>query len=173
MGTSGLPHQKKIMNRSAPAATIVPVLIYEDVDKAIEWLCRAFGLSERLRASGAGGRITHAQLSIGNGDLMIGASGAEFRPPHGEEVSQYVLVHVEDVDQHFEQAKRSGARIVDLFGERLYTVEDLAGRRWTFSESIADIAPEQWAPSEFSSDSEIRALDCAPRFTGKVLKGGN
>ena len=29
------------------------------------------------------------------------------------------------------------------------------------------------APSEFSSDSEIRALDCAPRFTGKVLKGGN
>ena len=98
MGTSGLPHQKKIMNRSAPAATIVPVLIYEDVDKAIEWLCRVFGLSERLRASGAGGRITHAQLSIGNGDLMIGASGAEFRPPHGEEVSQYVLVHVEDVD---------------------------------------------------------------------------
>jgi len=94
MGTSELPHQKKIMNRSAPAATIVPVLIYEDVDKAIEWLCRAFGLSERLRASGAGGRITHAQLSIGNGDLMIGASGAEFRPPHGEEVSQYVLVHV-------------------------------------------------------------------------------
>ena len=149
MGTSGLPHQKKIMNRSAPAATIVPVLIYEDVDKAIEWLCRAFGLSERLRASGAGGRITHAQLSIGNGDLMIGASGAKFRPPHEEEVSQYVLVHVEDVDQHFEQAKRSGARIVDPpkdmpFGERLYTVEDLAGHRWTFSESIADVAPEQW-----------------------------
>ena len=80
---------------------------------------------------------------------MIGASGAKFRPPHGEEVSQYVLVHVEDVDQHFEQAKRSGARIVDPpkdmpFGERLYTVEDLAGHRWTFSESIADVAPEQW-----------------------------
>src|SRR2546429_7473422 len=149
MGTSGLPHQKKIMNRSAPAATIVPVLIYEDVDKAIEWLCRAFGLSERLRASGAGGRITHAQLSIGNGDLMIGASGAKFPPPHGEEVSQYVLVHVEDVDQHFEQAKRSGGRIVDPpkdrpFGERLYTVRELACHRWTFSESIADGRPEQW-----------------------------
>src|SRR5437879_6761803 len=92
MGTSGLPHQKKIMNRSAPAATIVPVLIYEDVDKAIEWLCRDFGLSERLRASGAGGRITHAQLSIGNGDLMLGASGATFRPPQGQEASRSVLV---------------------------------------------------------------------------------
>jgi uncharacterized glyoxalase superfamily protein PhnB len=137
------------MNRSAPTATIVPILVYDDVDKAIEWLCRVFGLSERLRASGAGGRITHAQLSIGNGDVMIGASGAEFRAPHGDEVSQYVLVQVEDVDQHFAQAKRLGARIVhppkDMpFGERLYTVEDLAGHRWTFSESIADVAPEQW-----------------------------
>ena len=149
MGTPGSPHHKKIVNQSAPAATIVPVLVYDDVDKAIEWLCRVFGFKERLRASGAGGRITHAQLSIGNGDVMIGASGAEFRPPHGEEVSQYVLLHVEDVDQHFEQAKKLGARIVhpptDMpFGERTYTVEDLAGHRWTFSESIADVAPEQW-----------------------------
>jgi hypothetical protein len=30
------------------------------------------------------------------------------------------------------------------FGERVYTVEDLAGHRWTFSQSIADVAPEQW-----------------------------
>ena len=148
MGASGSPH-KKIVNRSAPAATIVPVLIYDDVDKAIEWLCRVFGLSERLRASGAGGRITHAQLSIGNGDVIIGAAAAEFRSPRGDEVSQYVLAHVEDVNEHFEQAKRWGARIVhppaDMpFGERVYTVEDFAGHRWTFSESIADVAPEQW-----------------------------
>ena len=32
-----------VMNRSAPTATIVPVLIYEDVGQAIDWLCRAFG----------------------------------------------------------------------------------------------------------------------------------
>ena len=154
LGTPGSPHQKKIVNRSAPAATIVPVLIYDDVDKAIEWFCRVFGFTERLRAPGAGGRITHAQLSIGNGDVMIGASGVEFRPPHGEVVSQYVLVHVEEVDQHFEQAKKLGARIVhppaDMpFGERVYTAEDLAGHRWTFSESIADIAPEQWGAKRF------------------------
>jgi hypothetical protein len=39
-----------VKNRSAPAATIVPILIYEDVSQAIEWLCRTFGFTERLRA---------------------------------------------------------------------------------------------------------------------------
>lgn len=138
-----------IVNRSAPGSMIVPVLVYEDVGKAIEWLCEAFGFTERLRAPASGGRVTHAQLSIGDGTVMIGASGAEFRPPRPNEVNQYVLVHVEDVDGHFDHAKRFGAQIVQPpanmpFGERVYTVADLAGHRWTFSESIADIAPEQW-----------------------------
>ena len=142
-----------IVNRSAPASTVVPVLVYEEVDKAIEWLCRAFGFTERLRAAGPGGRVAHAQLSIGDGDLMIGASGAEFRPPRPNEVHQYVLVRVQDVDGHFNHAKRSGARIVHSpksmpFGERVYTVEDLAGHRWTFSQSIADVAPEQWGATQ-------------------------
>jgi len=137
------------MNRSAPASTIVPVLVYEDVAEAIAWLCDAFGFTERLRAPGSGGRITHAQLSISDADVMIGAAGAEFRPPRPREVNQYVLVRVEDVDGHFDHAKRFGARVVrpptDMpFGERTYTVEDLAGHRWTFSQSIADVAPEQW-----------------------------
>jgi hypothetical protein len=25
-----------------------------------------------------------------------------------------------------------------------YTAEDLAGHRWSFSQSIADVAPEEW-----------------------------
>lgn len=144
-----------VINRSAPASTVVPVLIYEDVDKAIQWLCGAFGFTERLRAAGAGGRVTHAQLSIGNADLMIGASGAEFQSPRSNEVNQYVLVRVQDVDGHFDRAKLFGARIVNAprnmpFGERTYTVEDFAGHRWTFSQSIADVAPEQWGAKRAS-----------------------
>jgi uncharacterized glyoxalase superfamily protein PhnB len=138
-----------VVNRSAPASTVVPVLVYEDVGEAIGWLCEAFGFTERLRAEAPGGRVVHAQLSIGDGDFMIGASGAEFRPPHANEVSQYVLVRVEDIDRHFDRAKQFGARIVKPpgnmpFGERVYTAEDLAGHRWAFSQSIEDVAPEQW-----------------------------
>ena len=39
-----------IVNRSAPPGTIVPTLIYDDVAKAIDWLCDVFGFTERLRA---------------------------------------------------------------------------------------------------------------------------
>lgn len=141
--------KKMIVNRSAPASTVVPVLVYEDVSEAIEWLREAFGFRERLRAPGPGGRIIHAQLSFGDGDVMIGASGGGFRPPRPNEVNQYVIVRVEDVDLHFEQAKRFGLRILQPpanmpFGERVYTVEDLAGHRWTFSQSVEDLPLEQW-----------------------------
>jgi uncharacterized glyoxalase superfamily protein PhnB len=58
-------------------------------------------------------------------------------------------VHVDDVDKHFEHARQCGARILQSpadmpLGERLYSVEDVGGHRWTFSQSIADIAPEDW-----------------------------
>jgi uncharacterized glyoxalase superfamily protein PhnB len=34
-----------VVNRSAPRATVVPILVYEDVAKAIEWLCDTFGFT--------------------------------------------------------------------------------------------------------------------------------
>ena len=137
-----------VVNQSAPAATVVPILIYADVAKAIEWLCKAFGFEERLRAE-RDGIVGHAQLVVADGAIMIGRQGGHFRAPRDGEVHQYVLVHVDEVDRHFEQAKVSGARIVEQphnapFGERQYTAEDLEGHRWTFSQHVADVPPEQW-----------------------------
>jgi len=138
-----------VTNRSAPGATVVPVLVYDDVGKAIEWLCGAFGFKERLRAGAPGGSIVHAQLLVGDCAVMLGRQGAEFRAPRAGEVTQYVIVHVTNLDEHFERTRRSGARILKSpanmpFGERQYTVEDPGGHRWTFSESIADVAPDAW-----------------------------
>src|SRR4030095_6319946 len=67
-------------NRSAPSATVVPILVYEDVGQAIEFLCTAFGFSERLRMERAG-VIGHAQLAIAEGAIMIGREGGPFRAP--------------------------------------------------------------------------------------------
>jgi uncharacterized glyoxalase superfamily protein PhnB len=135
-------------NRSAPAATVVPILIYSDVGQAIGWLSDAFGFSERLRAE-RGGVVGHAQLVVGDGAIMLGRAGGEYRPPVSGEVHHSVHVTVGDVDAHFERAKSRGARIVspphDMpFGERQYVAEDFAGHRWTFSQHVADVAPEEW-----------------------------
>jgi uncharacterized glyoxalase superfamily protein PhnB len=145
-----------IINRSAPTATVVPVLVYEDVNKAIEWLCGTFGFGERLRAAGSGGRVTHAQLEMADGAVMLGQQGGEFRSPRPNEVTQYVIVHIKNVDEHFEHARQCGARILKSpanmpFGERQYTAEDLGGHRWTFSQSIADVAPEEWGATPAKS----------------------
>jgi uncharacterized glyoxalase superfamily protein PhnB len=138
-----------IVNRSAPKATVVPVLVYDDVEKAIDFLCNVFGFSERLRAGAPGGVVSHAQLNIGDGAVMLGRKGGEFQPPRSNEVNQYVAVHIDNVDSHYQRAQQLGARIVKAptdmpFGERQYTAEDIGGHRWTFSQSIADVAPEEW-----------------------------
>ena len=59
------------------------------------------------------------------------------------------MVRVDDASGHGERARARGATIVSEpqdypYGERQYTAEDLGGHHWTFSESIADVAPEEW-----------------------------
>jgi uncharacterized glyoxalase superfamily protein PhnB len=135
-------------NRSAPTATIVPILVYEDVEQAIEWLRRTLGFTERLRAA-HNGVVSHAQLAFAEGAVMIGRQGGPFRAPQAEHVSHVVHVSVADVDAHFAHAQQCGARIVrpptDMpFGERQYTVEDPGGHWWVISQHIADLAPEDW-----------------------------
>jgi uncharacterized glyoxalase superfamily protein PhnB len=137
-----------IVNQSAPAAGVVPILIYADVGKAIDWLSHAFGFKERLRAE-RNGIVGHAQLIAAGGALMLGRQGAEYHPPRPGEVQQYVHITVDDADAHCERARSAGARIVqpphDMpFGERQYTAEDPEGHRWVFSQHIADVAPHQW-----------------------------
>jgi uncharacterized glyoxalase superfamily protein PhnB len=138
-----------ISNRSAPSAPVVPVLVYEDVAKMIDWLRGAFGFVERLRAPGRDGVVSHAQLRAAGADLIIGRAGGPYKAPQPDGTSQYVLITVEDVDAHFAQAKAFGAHIIsppeDLpFGARHYTVCDPGGHWWTFQQNIADVAPHEW-----------------------------
>src|SRR5689334_18353523 len=124
-----------IENRSAPPGPVVPVLAYKDVSSAIEWLCAAFGFTERLRTpTEADGTIHHAQLAVGPGAIML--VGEQKRAERA-----WLFVTVRNVDTHLERATRCGAKVVNPprdceFGERQYTAEDPEGHQWTFSQSI-------------------------------------
>ncbi len=132
-------------NRSIPSATVVPVLIYPDVRAAVAWLEAAFGFAERVRI----GEDHRAQLSFGDGAVIVADVRHSQRPPRAGEVTHSVLVRVDDARAHCEHARARGARI-DMeptdyeYGERQYRAEDLAGHVWTFSETLADVAPEEW-----------------------------
>jgi uncharacterized glyoxalase superfamily protein PhnB len=132
-------------NHSIPQATVVPVLIYPDVRKAVDWLCEAFGFVERLRI----GENHRSQLSIGDGAVIIADVRHDQRPPRPGEVTHQVMVRVENVKAHCQRAREHGARILleptDFeYGERQYTAEDVAGHQWKFSETLRDVDPAEW-----------------------------
>ena len=129
-------------NRSMPEATVIPVLHYPNVLIASEWLCRAFGFSERLRIG------THRiQLSVGAAAIVV-AQSQQDSPKTGID-RHSIMVRVQDAFRHCEVARLTGAEIVSepcdqVFGERQYTAIDVAGHAWTFSQSLVDVDPISW-----------------------------
>ena len=55
-------------------ATVIPALQYQDAPAAIAFLCKAFGFEKMAVYEGEGGTIEHAQLTLGNGMVMLGSA---------------------------------------------------------------------------------------------------
>jgi uncharacterized glyoxalase superfamily protein PhnB len=128
-----------INNRSMPPGPVIPELPYADVPVAAKWLCNAFGLTERLRIGSH--RI---QLHVGDGAIVVVEAGAESNAGGSR-----VMVPVSDVDAHYARSRAAGAQVLSEptthpFGERQYSVVDIGGHRWTFTETVADSDPATW-----------------------------
>lgn len=134
---------------------MIPVLVYPDVRAAVAWLSAAFGFVERLRI----GEDHRSQLRIGDGPgegsdsdsgavIIADARGDRVPPTRGIE-THLVKVRVADVAARFARAVAHGAVVLQEpteygYGERECTVEDLAGHRWQFTQTVRDVAPEEW-----------------------------
>jgi len=129
---------------------VIPMLAYEDGVAALEWLARAFGFRERARMLAPDGRLAHGEMETGAGLIMLSTPSVDYEGPrrHRETCERArawsavpwiidgVLVLVDDVDAHFDRAKREGATILsdleDGSPARRYRVEDCEGHRWMF-----------------------------------------
>ena len=139
------------------------MLAYEDAAAAADWLCRTFGFRERLRFTDASGVVTHAELELGSGLVMLATPSPDYHGPRRHDAecetarrwraNPYVIdgvhVYVDDVDAHAAAAEAGGARILSrvedqAHGDRNYRVEDLEGHRWMFSQRIRAVPPEEW-----------------------------
>jgi uncharacterized glyoxalase superfamily protein PhnB len=136
-------------NRTMPDTSVIPVLVYEDVHAATEWLCRVFGFAERWHVEDH-----RAQLSFGNGAVVVRDNlHGESSPP----ARCSVMVRVEHIDNHYQKALALGARVVSApedqqYGERQYSAEDPGGHHWLFTQTIADVAPEDWGGTSSSPE---------------------
>jgi uncharacterized glyoxalase superfamily protein PhnB len=133
-------------NRSAPPATVTPVLVYPDVRAAVTFLEAAFAFSERVRI----GDDHRAQLRVGtDGAIVVADVRRDQVAPSGGVVTQLIKLKVEDVDGAFARAVAAGARALDEpmtheYGERSGVVEDPAGHRWELTQTVRDVEPEEW-----------------------------
>jgi uncharacterized glyoxalase superfamily protein PhnB len=126
-------------------SSVVPILRYADAERAIAWLCSAFGFEVFLKVPGAAGRIQHARPILEDGMVMLASLGrdgsfdARFRSPaDAGGVTQCTSMVVGDPDRIYQSAKLAGARIVDeiqdfQFGGRTFSCEDLESQLWVFS----------------------------------------
>jgi uncharacterized glyoxalase superfamily protein PhnB len=120
--------------------TIIPQVPYQDIGAALTFLDRAFGFREirTSRLVSGDGVIHHALVEFGDGVIGIGTQGAHgaISPRTGGGTSQYLSVHVEDVDAHYRRALTAGARIAsephNEGSVRAYEARDLEGHRWRF-----------------------------------------
>jgi uncharacterized glyoxalase superfamily protein PhnB len=125
-------------------ATAIPCLRYRDAVAAIEWLCDAFGFERHLVVPNEDGSIAHAELSFGNGMIMVGQVldtpfGRLMKQPDevGGAETQSAYLIVSDADLLYNQAKVSGAEIVldikdEDYGGRGFSCRDLEGHLWNF-----------------------------------------
>jgi len=122
---------------------ITPYLLYEDVGGALKWLAKAFGLRKYgTQMRGADGKIRHAAMQLGDGMVMMGYPGPEYKNPKRlGHATQSLYVNVDDVDKHFERASKAGAKILEVpadtfYGHRRYGAEDPEGHQWYFAQEI-------------------------------------
>jgi uncharacterized glyoxalase superfamily protein PhnB len=132
--------------------TVFPMIAYEDAAAAMDWLVHAFGFTERRRMTDKQGRVVHGELELSGNVVMVASPTPDYQSPktHAESCPQArqwltvpwvidgVLVFVDDIDSHFIQAGKAGARMLSEIESggpgRLYRAADVEGHRWMFVE---------------------------------------
>lgn len=135
-------------NRSIPSATVIPVLRYPDLSAAVQWLGEAFGFAERMRIPGH-----RVQMTVPGGGAVVAVQAENDAEPAGTSV----MIRIDDVDAHHARSTKHGARVTLApetfpFGERQYSVIDIGGHKWTFTQTVADVAPEEWGGQSVNVD---------------------
>jgi uncharacterized glyoxalase superfamily protein PhnB len=124
---------------------IIPVLTYQDVQAAHDFLVNAFGFNGGGVSRSADGQAVHGEVRAGAAAIWLHRVTAEHQltsPLAADVANSGLFVYVDNVDAHYERARAAGAVIdsqpVDQpYGQREYGARDLEGHRWWFATPAA------------------------------------
>ena len=131
--------------------SITPYLIVNDGAQALDFYARVFGATERLRIPGAGGKIGHAEIIIGNSYVMLADEHPEvgaLSPTTVGGTPVTLQLYVEDVDAVVARAVAAGDKLIrpvadQLYGDRSGGIIDPFGHRWFVATHKEDLSDEE------------------------------
>ncbi len=133
----------------AGAQTLTVQLTLDRAAQTIDWYKKALGAEEVTRNTGPDGKITHADLKIGNSHFMVNdvMPGLKGLQAFGGSPASLWL-YVEDCDALFDRAERAGGKVqmpmADQFwGDRAGAVADPAGYTWWIASHREDLTSEE------------------------------
>ena len=121
---------------SNPRPDIIPVIPYEDIRAGHDFLVDVLGFTSGGLVESPDGEVIHGEVCLGDRRIWLHAVSGGFTTPRAASVATGgIVVHVPDVDAHFEHAKAKGATILreptdEDYGQREYGVSDLEGHSW-------------------------------------------
>lgn len=131
--------------------TLTPYLIVRGAAAAIDFYKKAFGAEETNRMDGPGGKVMHADLTIGDSHLMLADEWPDFGALGPESLggtSTGFCLYVKDCDAAFDRAITSGGKVErpvadQFYGDRAGTLIDPFGHKWTIATHKEDVPPEE------------------------------
>jgi PhnB protein len=132
-------------------SAVTPVLVVSDAARAIEFYKTVFGAKERMRMAGPGGKIVHAELTVGDAVLMVADEFPEWgdlSPKSGVDPTVRIAIYVDDVDAVAKRAVAGGAKILipvadQFYGDRSGRLADPFGHLWIISTHKEDVSPDE------------------------------
>jgi PhnB protein len=129
---------------------IIPHLVVDGAAAAITFYARAFGAVERYRLVESQGRIAHAELTLQGATFRLAdeyADQGHVGPKSLGGSSCTLSVYVADVDRMVAQALAAGASAErptsdEFYGERVASLRDPFGHRWSLRQVIEQVSPE-------------------------------
>ncbi len=131
------------MTTSVP--DIVPVLVYEDIEAAHDYLVEVLGFASAGMQRNPEGTVVHGEVTMGERRVWLHRVTHEHgldSPRHLPLCHGGLSVHVPDVDAHFEASLAAGAVIErepsdQPYGLREYAARDQEGHRFWFGTPIS------------------------------------
>jgi PhnB protein len=131
--------------------TATPYLIITNAAHAIEFYKEAFGATELMRLATPDGKLMHAEIKIGNSPIMLCDECPDWNALSPQTIggtTVSIVLYVDDVDAVVNRAVATGATVLmpvedQFWGDRMGTVVDPYGHKWSIATHTEDVSPEE------------------------------